>query len=285
MSNSVKNEVRQEDENVTSSASSDEPKGKYVPPALRRRMAEDKAAAATSSAPPPRRDNDGYARRDRDYDRPARGGFDDRERGSDRFGGDRSAAPREGGNSFWSRESSSGGAPRRSKWNDEAGEAPSGERSSGGRPAKRGYGPDGLYPANQREERELFGDHSLSGINFNKYEDIPVEATGNECPNSINAFEDVAFSPVILNAIKLMGYSTPTPVQKNSIPIIMNKRDLMACAQTGMFEFLPGCEVSSLFLLFSPSSFAIHVFSLFAPSGAKKFPVTSLLRISTKCFC
>ena len=32
--------------------------------------------------------------------------------------------------------------------------------------------------------RELFGNRS-TGINFDKYEDIPVEATGNDCPKHI----------------------------------------------------------------------------------------------------
>lgn len=32
--------------------------------------------------------------------------------------------------------------------------------------------------------RELFGDRS-TGINFDKYEDIPVEATGADCPQNI----------------------------------------------------------------------------------------------------
>ena len=33
--------------------------------------------------------------------------------------------------------------------------------------------------------------------------------------------------------IELAHYTAPTPVQKNSIPVILGRRDLMACAQTG----------------------------------------------------
>uniref|UniRef100_A0A1I8FT18 Helicase ATP-binding domain-containing protein n=1 Tax=Macrostomum lignano TaxID=282301 RepID=A0A1I8FT18_9PLAT len=41
------------------------------------------------------------------------------------------------------------------------------------------------------------------------------------------------FHPVIGNAVKLIGYQKPTPVQKWAIPTTLAKRDLMACAQTG----------------------------------------------------
>jgi len=38
---------------------------------------------------------------------------------------------------------------------------------------------------------------------------------------------------IISNNITLARYDKPTPVQKYAIPIIMARRDLMACAQTG----------------------------------------------------
>lgn len=73
-----------------------------------------------------------------------------------------------------------------------------------------------------------------SGINFDKYEDIPVEATGNDVPPHINSFEDVKnLTEIIRSNISLARYATPTPVQKYAIPIIISHRDVMACAQTG----------------------------------------------------
>lgn len=41
---------------------------------------------------------------------------------------------------------------------------------------------------------------------------------------------------IIMGNITLSRYTRPTPVQKYAIPIIKSKRDLMACAQTGMYS-------------------------------------------------
>jgi superfamily II DNA/RNA helicase len=46
-------------------------------------------------------------------------------------------------------------------------------------------------------------------------------------------FDDVQMTEIISNNIILARYDKPTPVQKYAIPIIMARRDLMACAQTG----------------------------------------------------
>ena len=89
-------------------------------------------------------------------------------------------------------------------------------------------------PRNPAVEQELFGQaHVKSGINFDKYEAIPVSTIGNDCPKEITTFEDSDLHPLVKDNLKLAQYSSPTPVQKYSIPIVTAGRDLMACAQTG----------------------------------------------------
>jgi ATP-dependent RNA helicase DDX3X len=71
-----------------------------------------------------------------------------------------------------------------------------------------------------------------TGINFDRYSDIPVEATGTGVPEPVLEFA-APIDPVLLENIIYSRYTTPTPVQKYSIPIVALNRDLMACAQTG----------------------------------------------------
>jgi ATP-dependent RNA helicase DDX3X len=90
-------------------------------------------------------------------------------------------------------------------------------------------------PRDERLEQQLYKSaHVSSGINFSKYDDIPVEASGNEVPEIITTFEQATLDPLLVENIDLAGYKTPTPVQKYSIPVVGAQRDLMACAQTGM---------------------------------------------------
>ncbi|KAH8407817.1 hypothetical protein KR215_002532 [Drosophila sulfurigaster] len=89
-----------------------------------------------------------------------------------------------------------------------------------------------LGARDERLEQELFGVGN-TGINFDKYEDIPVEATGQNVPPHITSFDDVQLTEIIRNNVNLARYDKPTPVQKYAIPIIISGRDLMACAQTG----------------------------------------------------
>jgi ATP-dependent RNA helicase DDX3X len=90
-------------------------------------------------------------------------------------------------------------------------------------------------PTMQRDmrlEAELYGEVK-KGIEFKNYEDIPVETSGLEVPQSVEKFQDLDVHEVLSSNIELSGYEHPTPIQKHAIPIGIAGRDIMACAQTG----------------------------------------------------
>ncbi|WP_290798353.1 DEAD/DEAH box helicase [Flavihumibacter sp. UBA7668] len=47
------------------------------------------------------------------------------------------------------------------------------------------------------------------------------------------SFSQLAISTPILRALNDLGYSNPTPIQSKAIPIVSQRKDLLACAQTG----------------------------------------------------
>jgi ATP-dependent RNA helicase RhlE len=46
-------------------------------------------------------------------------------------------------------------------------------------------------------------------------------------------FEDLNLDPALLAATRLLGYQTPTPIQAQAIPLVLQGRDVLGCAQTG----------------------------------------------------
>ena len=66
------------------------------------------------------------------------------------------------------------------------------------------------------------------------------QATTNPNPNPntqaaapSGAFDALGLSPQLLKAVLDAGYTTPTPVQAQAIPAVIEGRDLMVCSQTG----------------------------------------------------
>ncbi|KAF2454872.1 P-loop containing nucleoside triphosphate hydrolase protein [Lineolata rhizophorae] len=216
----------------------------YIPPHLRNRPPpppQPSAAPAPMDAGPPPVMNGGGGggwappggNQGRGYGRmngPPGGGWG--AGGGGGYGGGRGTPPDGANNSF---------QPRR-QFNPNAYGNPG---AGGSGPTARGSGDgqwvDGKHvpgPPNPRVERELFGvpndpSKQHTGINFEKYDDIPVEASGQGVPDPVTAFTNPPLDPHLLTNIELAGYKVPTPVQKYSIPIVMAGRDLMACAQTG----------------------------------------------------
>jgi ATP-dependent RNA helicase RhlE len=50
---------------------------------------------------------------------------------------------------------------------------------------------------------------------------------------SIMNFDDLKLAPAILKAVREQGYETPTPIQAQAIPAVLEGQDLLAGAQTG----------------------------------------------------
>ncbi|MBT3904608.1 MAG: DEAD/DEAH box helicase [Rhodospirillaceae bacterium] len=47
------------------------------------------------------------------------------------------------------------------------------------------------------------------------------------------SFSDLGLSDELLQAVTDAGYSTPTPIQEQAIPVVLMGRDILGCAQTG----------------------------------------------------
>ncbi|CAO1618628.1 unnamed protein product [Sympodiomycopsis kandeliae] len=149
--------------------------------------------------------------------------------------GSNAGGPR-GGSGFANRAGGGGGG---GGW--DSGFSSGGGRGGGPAGASAGVGAwkNGQHvigPANPRIQRELFGEESgksNTGINFDKYGDIPVEVTGRDVPEAVTEFTSPPIDAHLVDNIKLANYTTPTPVQKYSLPIVSQGRDLMGCAQTG----------------------------------------------------
>ena len=46
-------------------------------------------------------------------------------------------------------------------------------------------------------------------------------------------FEQLGLIEPLLKALKTEGYTIPTPIQSEAIPVVLDGRDLLGCAQTG----------------------------------------------------
>ncbi len=62
----------------------------------------------------------------------------------------------------------------------------------------------------------------------------PTEIGRSDGPDiAPTTFEDLGLGPEILNALAEAGYTTPTPIQAQAIPVVLMGRDVLGCAQTG----------------------------------------------------
>ncbi|GMI84183.1 RNA Helicase 37 [Hibiscus trionum] len=181
------------DSNKAAGSTSGGGRSAYVPPHLRNRPPSADPPAPTSSGPASINDRPGQ-------------------------GGSRWAAPR---NDYNNRSGYGGSGGRPGGW---------GGRSGGwDRGRDREVNPFG----NDDDTEEAFSEQENTAINFDAYEDIPVDTSGDNVPPPVNTFAEIDLGEALNLNIRRCKYVKPTPVQRYAIPISLAGRDLMACAQTG----------------------------------------------------
>ena len=156
-------------------------------------------------------------------------------------------------NSRWSNNEGGNGGGGGSRYNNNGGgrggyNGSGGSGSSmmgGGGPRRNERNFHGDMSPDKRLEQRLFhsGDKQTTGINFDNYDKIPCEVSGQDIPLPIDTYTVETIGEDLYRNTQLCGYSRPTPVQKYSIPIGQQGRDLMACAQTGSGVSSVGEEV------------------------------------------
>uniref|UniRef100_A0A6V7QQA6 RNA helicase n=1 Tax=Ananas comosus var. bracteatus TaxID=296719 RepID=A0A6V7QQA6_ANACO len=93
--------------------------------------------------------------------------------------------------------------------------------------------PNPFETADRLADLRIAEDEGPAGINFDAYDDIPVEASGADVPPPASSFAEIDLGEAVNRNIARCGFAKPTPVQRHAIPIALAGRDLMACAQTG----------------------------------------------------
>ncbi|CAH01829.1 RNA-dependent ATPase ROK1 [Kluyveromyces lactis] len=108
----------------------------------------------------------------------------------------------------------------------------------------KGEGEDEVQEDNQEEDEDHADDETeLSGKIITKQDALKLRksyqgnVSGNSVPLPIGSFEDLItrfqFDKRLLNNLIENNFTEPTPIQSESIPILLHERDMIACAPTG----------------------------------------------------
>ena len=83
------------------------------------------------------------------------------------------------------------------------------------------------------EKKAKKHDDSLSAVSSGVAESTLLADDGLDDEEELTAFEDLGLADYVVKAIKAMGFESPTPIQEQSIPLLLKRCDLIGKAQTG----------------------------------------------------
>ncbi|KAG5564525.1 hypothetical protein RHGRI_000644 [Rhododendron griersonianum] len=135
------------------------------------------------------------------------------------------------------------------------------------------------------DELEVVEDGNVGqGINFDAYEDIPVETSGSDIPPAVKTFAEIDLGKALNENIRRCKYVRPTPVQRHAIPIALAGRDLMACAQTGSGKTAAFCFPIISGIMRNPKSMSVPVWGG-RGGGGVAYPLALILSPTRELSC
>ncbi|KAI5649018.1 hypothetical protein M9H77_35023 [Catharanthus roseus] len=94
--------------------------------------------------------------------------------------------------------------------------------------------PNAVFPHWKPSERALnLLPEQIEEVRLRLNVDVTVAPNSIAAPAPIESFNDMNLHPSIMKDIAFHGYTTPTPIQAQAMPIALSGRDLLGCAETG----------------------------------------------------
>ncbi|XP_075079023.1 DEAD-box ATP-dependent RNA helicase 20 isoform X2 [Nicotiana tabacum] len=94
--------------------------------------------------------------------------------------------------------------------------------------------PDPEFPQWKPSERVLrLKSEQIEEIRLRLNVDVNVAPGSSSAPAPIESFPDMCLHPSIMKDIEKHGYTAPTSIQAQSMPVALSGRDLLGCAETG----------------------------------------------------
>lgn len=94
--------------------------------------------------------------------------------------------------------------------------------------------PDPVFPQWKPSERVLrLKSEQIEEIRLRLNVDVNVAPGSRPAPSPIESFPDMCLHPRIMKDIEKHGYTAPTSIQAQAMPVALSGRDLLGCAETG----------------------------------------------------
>ncbi|KAM3325859.1 ATP-dependent RNA helicase DBP2-like [Capsicum chacoense] len=94
--------------------------------------------------------------------------------------------------------------------------------------------PDPVFPKWKPSERVLrLKSEQIEEIRLRLNVDVNVAPGSRPAPSPIESFPDMCLHPSIMKDIEKHGYTAPTSIQAQAMPVALSGRDLLGCAETG----------------------------------------------------